>query len=126
MPLGLTFSDEELGDEINCIHLAGFDGDRLMAILLLKPIDAATVKMRQVAVHPDLQRQGVGAKLVSSAEGVAMKRGFQTVFAHARQTALEFYEKLGYDPIGEPFVEATIPHRKVTKSLASRIQEFSP
>jgi len=36
---------------------------------------------------------------------------------HARETAVSFYTELGYEVFGEPFVEVTVPHRKMRKTL---------
>ena len=117
-PLGLSLTEDELADEPHCAHLGGFDGaGRLVAILLLKPLNAHTVKMRQVAVQPGLQGGGIGAKLVAFAEAFASERGFKTMMAHARGTAVEFYLGLGYASSGEPFIETTIPHILVSRKL---------
>jgi predicted GNAT family N-acyltransferase len=37
---------------------------------------------------------------------------------HARDTAVPFYEALGYEAFDDPFVEVAIPHRKMRKALA--------
>ena len=116
-PLGLALTEEELADESNCRHLGGFDGERLTAVLLLRPLDEQTVKMRQVAVHPEFQALGLGSQLVAFAESFAKERGFTQMAAHARATALAFYRKAGYKVLGDDFIEATIPHRLVTKQL---------
>jgi GNAT superfamily N-acetyltransferase len=116
-PLGLSFSPDDLADEASCAHLGGFDEGRLVAILLLKPLNAHTVKMRQVAVQPGLQGRGIGAQLVAFAEAFARGRGYKTMIAHARGTAVEFYRRLGYEASGEPFIETTIPHILVAKGL---------
>jgi len=116
-PLGLPFSEEDLADESRCLHLGGFDEGRLVAILLLKPMPQQTMKMRQVAVHPDLQGRGIGAALVAFAEASATARGYKTMIAHARATAVEFYRGIGYSTSGEPFIETTIPHLLVSKEL---------
>ena len=116
-PLGLSFTADELADELHCAHLGAFEDERLVAILLLKPLPARTVKMRQVAVHPGVQGLGIGAQLVAFAEAFARQRGFATMIAHARGTAAEFYRALGYATSGEPFIETTIPHIFVSKKL---------
>ena len=117
IPLGLTLTEAELADEPNCRHLGGFDGERLVAVLLLRPLDEETVKMRQVAVHPEFQNAGMGSKLVAFAERFAKERGFTKMVAHARGTAVDFYQKAGYATVGDDFLEQTIPHRLVTKEL---------
>ncbi len=116
-PLGLTLMKDELAGEAQCVHLGGFENDRLLAVLLLRPLDEHTVKMRQVAVHPDFQNRGLGFQLIAFAEQFAKERGFAKIVAHARGTALGFYRKAGYAIVGEDFVETTIPHRLVTKDL---------
>jgi len=117
-PLGLSFTESELADEPHCAHLGGFDDEgRLVAILLLKPLNAVTVKMRQVAVQPGLQGRGIGAQLAAFAEAFARQRGYKTMVAHARGTAVEFYRRLGYATLGEPFIETTIPHILISKDL---------
>jgi GNAT superfamily N-acetyltransferase len=116
-PLGLTFTEEELAREPDCFHLGAFDDARLIAVLLLQPLDENTVKMRQVAVSEPSQRGGVGSGLITFAEGFARERGYKTIIAHARGTAVGFYLRIGYSASGEEFMETTIPHRLVTKAL---------
>jgi predicted N-acetyltransferase YhbS len=119
-PLGLVLSAEELAAEPGCRHFVGLAGREVIATLLLKPLDGQTVKMRQVAVDPARQGLGVGAGLVRFAEEAARGLGFQRMVAHARATALPFYQRLGYSVEGERFIENTIPHQFVSKSLGSQ------
>lgn len=115
-PLGLSLSEEQLEAEANDVHLAAFEGGECMACCVLTPYAAGTVKMRQVAVRPDLQGQGVGSRLVAYFEAVARERGAKLIVLNARDTAVAFYERLGYEP-KEALVEVGIPHRHMTKSL---------
>ena len=116
-PLGLRLTESDQAEDPNCIQLGGFDGDRLVAVLLLRPLDEETVKMRQVAVHPEFQHRGLGSQLVAFAEKSAKERGFTKMVAHARSAAVEFYRKAGYAVVGDEFMELTIPHRFVSKQL---------
>lgn len=116
-PLGLVLSAEEMANEPKCRHFVGLAGTEVVATLLLKPLDAETVKMRQVAVAPAWQRSGVGARLVQFGENAARENGFRKIVAHARETAVLFYQRLGYAVEGEVFIENTIPHRLVRKTL---------
>jgi hypothetical protein len=36
---------------------------------------------------------------------------------HARETAVPFYERLRYSPVGDVFQEVTLPHRLMEKRL---------
>ena len=117
VPLGLVLSAEEMAGEPECRHFVALAGSDVIATLLLKPLDAHTVKMRQVAVQPSWQGAGVGARLVRFAEDAAWARGFRRMVAHARETAVGFYLRLGYAAEGATFLEQTIPHRLVSKAL---------
>jgi GNAT superfamily N-acetyltransferase len=116
-PLGLSWSEADLDDEPLGYHLAAFDGEALIATLMLKPLDGGVTKMRQVAVDPGQQGRGIGTELVAFAETYAREQGCRRLVAHARATALGFYRALGYTEEGEPFLENTIPHRRVSKQL---------
>ncbi len=118
-PLGLVLTPEEMAGEPDFFHLGGFAGGRLLAVLLLCPLDPRTVKMRQVAVHPAFQNRGLGAQLVAFAERFASERGFGKVVAHARESASGFYRQAGYTLDSRIFLETTIPHRLVTKELSA-------
>ena len=116
-PLGLTFSPEQLAAERGQRHVGCYTVDLLMGCLLLKDLGAGQVQMRQVAVRPEAQGQGIGQMLVAHAETLAAASGGLTIVLHARETAVGFYERLGYRRVGAQFVEVTLPHWEMTKSL---------
>ncbi len=117
-PLGITLSDAELAEEATARHLAAFEGARLVGYLILYDQGNGAVRMRQVAVDFDRQRSGVGKALVRRSEELARANGYRTMVLHAREVAVPFYLALGYEIFDEPFVEVTIPHRKMRKRLA--------
>lgn len=124
-PLCLDFTPEQLAAEWLDIHLAGTSSDgRLVATLILTPVDSETVKMRQVAVAPELQGKGLGALLVKASEELAVRRHFRIMSLHARETAVPFYLRLGYHIIGDRFEEVTIPHFKMVKNLDNSVQNI--
>lgn len=117
-PLGLEYTPEQLAAEYSEIHLAAFDAaGRLIAYLNLTPVAPDIVKMRQVAVESVLQGKGIGKLLVGASEQLAKHLGYKEISLHARDTAVPFYLKLGYERVGEPFEEVTIPHFKMRKNL---------
>lgn len=71
--------------------------------------------MRQVAVHPQWQKKGVGRELALLAEKLAKDEGAKGIFLHARETARGFYERCGYRAQGERFLERGIPHFHMEK-----------
>ena len=119
-PLGLSFSDEELEAEAADFHLGAFEATdrRLIGCLVLSPLtDEGTLKMRQVAVTESYRGQGIGKALVRYAESFAREEGFTVMVLHAREPVVPFYEALGYQVEGSPFLEVTIPHRRLAKAL---------
>jgi predicted GNAT family N-acyltransferase len=117
LPLGLDFTREELDAEVEHLHLVGTDGDAVVACLVLQPIDSQTIKMRQVAVSPDRQGEGIGAELVKFSETIAQAYAYSKITLNARANVVPFYLKLGYEVYGEPFEEVTIPHHSMQKNL---------
>lgn len=116
-PLGLQFTSEGLGAEIEDLHLACYLEEDLVGCLILTPAGSTTVKMRQVAVAEEMQGKGIGRAMVTRSEEIALEHGFTEMVLNARDTAVPFYENLGYERIGEQFEEVTIPHWKMRKEL---------
>lgn len=117
-PLGMHYTPEQLAAEWNQIHIAAFNREgRITGYLNLTPLDAETVKMRQVAVAPELQGQGIGAEMVHFSEIMARQLHFREIALHARKTAVPFYLKLGYEQTGSEFEEVSLPHYKMFKHL---------
>lgn len=117
-PLNLRFTREQLEAEWDQWHLGLLDGrDRLLACLILVP-HGEEIKMRQVAVSPPLQGRGLGKRLVVCSEALAVAHGFRTMILHARETAVPFYQAMGYQSDSERFEEVGIPHFRMKKVLA--------
>jgi GNAT superfamily N-acetyltransferase len=116
-PLGLRYLPGELEDEKNSHHIVCYCGDRLVGCLMLSPREGGDVQMRQVAVLPESQRQGIGRALVEYCEAWARDAGYRRMILHARDTAVAFYENLGYARVGDRFVEVTIDHWAMEKCL---------
>lgn len=116
-PLGLYFTEAQLALEAEEFHLTAWENDQLVACLCLKPIDAFSLQMRQVAVLEDRQGQGIGQQLVAFAEDFAREHLYQKMVLHARDTAIPFYQKLAYKAVGDPFIEVTILHQAFEKEL---------
>lgn len=116
-PLGLEFSPEELAREKEDILIGCFEEEKLEGCCLLTKLDASTVKLRQMAVTSGLQGKGIGRVLLIFAENIARDRGFKKLTMNARKNAIGFYEKLGYNVVGDEFIEVTLPHFKMEKEL---------
>jgi predicted GNAT family N-acyltransferase len=63
-----------------------------------------------VAVLAELRGKGVGAALVRRAIA-SLPPDADCCYVHAQQSALGFWERMGFVAEGAPFHEAGIPHR---------------
>lgn len=116
-PLGLSFTPEELAKEKEDILIGAFDDDEMLACCLLTKADKNSLRLRQMAVQNNLQGKGIGGSMMNFAEILARDKGYKKLIMHARETAVGFYEKLGYKVAGDKFIEVTIPHFVMEKKL---------
>ena len=123
-PLGLEVTAQDQWDEQDESHFGIFDGERLIACLVAVDQSNATVKLRQMAVEPQFQRRGVGSWLISQVEAALQACGTKQIKLHARQTAIDFYRRLGYQTQGDEFIEVTLPHIVMSKQFSDKQQPF--
>lgn len=65
----------------------------------------------RMAVLPEWRGTGIGRALLAAVIETAAQRGFAKVFLHAQLSAESFYLACGFQPEGDVFHEAGIPHR---------------
>ena len=118
-PLGLSFLPDQFAEEWSQWHFAAYSYNyELMGCLTLVPVNSDIIKMRQVAIEPSLQGHGIGSALIKYSEFVARNAVYTSLFLHARDTAVPFYQKLGYHIEGDLFEEVGIPHYAMRKEIA--------
>lgn len=121
-PLGMVTTTQDIADEADHQHYGLVDGNRLLACVVIVKLASNSeapnrVKLRQMAVAPDLQGQGLGKSLIEQVERQLQRNGVLRIELHARETAAKFYEKLGFRGVGELFTEVGIPHLKMEKRI---------
>jgi predicted GNAT family N-acyltransferase len=89
-------------------------GDPIGAARLREPDDGVG-KVERVAVLDSHRGRGVGRELMVTAESVAAARGYDRLVLHAQTTATGFYERLGYERVGDTFQEDGIEHVEMRK-----------
>ncbi len=118
-PLNLHFTQEQLKQDVNNIHLGYFIHSKLVACVMLLPEQDGKMRMKQVAVQMDLQNSGIGKKIIQASEEYSKLHGYTYMYCHARDVAIPFYLKSGYSIKGEEFYEVGILHRYMEKKLIS-------
>ena len=86
-----------------------------------KPIAAARMlpdgHIGRVAVLKPWRGQDIGRSLMEFLLEQARRLGYRRVFLDAQVEAIEFYRRLGFEPEGEVFMDAGIPHRHMWLAL---------
>jgi predicted GNAT family N-acyltransferase len=105
-------------DDVVDHGVALVDGVVLATGRLLPPTEpggAATVG--RMAVAEAARGQGLGAAVLDLLERTARERGWPAVELHAQIHATGFYERAGYTPYGDVYLEAGIEHLSMRKQL---------
>ena len=116
-PLGMQFTADELDTDRDDILIASYEEEELLGCCMLKPVNQEQIRLRQMAVRDDQQHKGIGASIIAFAENIARDKGFRYIIMHARDTAIGFYEKFGYQIDGDGFTEVNLPHHLMKKKL---------
>jgi len=69
----------------------------------------------RMAVQKKWRGRGVGAALLQFTVGVARRMKLETVSLNAQTHAIGFYQRYGFIADGEEFLDAGIPHRKMSR-----------
>ena len=89
-------------DEDGVLHLAGWLDDRVVACASWYPASSPvhpellSCQLRYAAVDFDVQGRGFGSAVLERGEALLVERGVQQLWANARDTALDFYLRLGW------------------------------
>jgi predicted GNAT family N-acyltransferase len=71
----------------------------------------------RMAVAREWRRRGVGSAVLTTLLDFALKEGCRVVRLHAQTHAIGFYERFGFEVVGDEFDEAGIPHRAMELRL---------
>lgn len=89
-----------------CIHALARDGETALGTGRLLP-DGHIGRM---AVRREARGAGIGSKLLRALMQQAQQRGDSAVVLHAQLSAVGFYQRHGYTPEGDVFMDAGIEH----------------
>ena len=77
------------------------------------------MQLKGMAVADELQGAGLGALLIDAGMALAKERGATITWARARDSAMGFYERLGFASTGAGFMDGptAMPHHIVVRTL---------
>jgi predicted GNAT family N-acyltransferase len=123
---GMTLDDCQFsGDnDPESIHFAALDNDKIIGCCTLTVNPQSVIKnsyyqLRGMAVLDNYRGTGVGQKLLYAAEAELVELGNKVLWFNARTSAVGFYQKYGYQVLGNEFViEGVGPHYKMYKAIS--------
>ncbi len=114
-------------DEPTTHHFGAFIGDDCVGcvtILRREFENEAAWQLRGMAVNADLQKSGLGGRLLDFAEDVVLNQNHSSLlWCNARVPASGFYERKGWQIVSEVFEYPQAgPHVKMMKRLPPRVR----
>jgi predicted GNAT family N-acyltransferase len=107
------------------VHLAAFDGERLVGIASLYEEDrvggrAGGWRLRGMATDADVRGAGFGAALLAGCLEQVAGAGGTELWCNARMAAVGFYRRAGFEVVSEEFdVPGIGPHVVMTRPVNS-------
>jgi predicted GNAT family N-acyltransferase len=110
----------DAGEELEDVVHAMIPDDNGLAIavgrVIFKPDGVAQI--RGMATAEGRRGQGLGQRIMEFLEQAASRRGATAIVLNARNQAVPFYARLGYEAVGEgPLLFGCIPHTAMRKRL---------
>lgn len=100
-PWQQALGSEQDTQELNAIHRMIIDDKaNVLAVGRLEKITEKQGQIRFMAVDDNLQGQGLGQQIINALEQQASQLGMTEICLNARDSALSFYQKLGYENKG--------------------------
>jgi predicted GNAT family N-acyltransferase len=113
--LSEDFSNDEAWTEY---YLLWADDKTPAATARWKMLDEHTARIGAIAVLKEHRGHGHGKALVEHIDDIiAAQPHVKTIQMSEQDYALPFYEKLGYEVVGEGYMDGHIPHHKIIKQV---------
>jgi GNAT superfamily N-acetyltransferase len=117
------------GDDLaSAIHVGAVDDDGVVACTCFVypdqcpwlPERADTWHLRQMATLPTRRSRGLGGGVVEMAVELVLERGAGLLWCNAREPAVGFYTRHGFQPVGDIFTDERhpIPHQRMWRELS--------
>jgi predicted GNAT family N-acyltransferase len=113
---GVSLKEERDGRDGEALHLLVVDDGEVVGTCRLLA-EGPEVKLGRMAVASGHRGRGLAAELLVQAEAQARELGAQRIALAAQLSARALYERAGYAPYGDVFLDAGIEHVMMGKAL---------
>lgn len=111
--------------EQQSIHRCIFNNNTILATARLHFVSQHETQIRYMAVNAESQGIGYGKMLIHELEKEAVLRGAKRVELNAREGAVKFYQRLGYELLEKSHcLYGQIQHFKMCKTLAVNVEHM--
>ncbi len=83
--------------ESNAIHIVAIHDNKVVGVARLHFNSPEEAQVRYMAVDERYRGKGIGSKMLQMMEKMALNRGAVKIILDARENAVEFYRKNGYE-----------------------------
>jgi len=111
---------EKDSDDKNALHLLAFLEGRPVGTARLVRKSGDKGKIGRIAVKKEARSRGIGLALLDKLTCIAREMKLVELFLDAQLPEISYYEKMGYHAVGEVFIDAGIPHRRMFLLLAGK------
>ena len=117
-PLGLERGSEQDNLEMNSFHIAAYKNKKVIGVGRIHIEPDNSMRIRYMAIHEEFQQQGIGSNILKLLEKHARLNNVQICWLYARENAINFYIKNGYEKRGKNNSELVeITHKRMEKCL---------
>lgn len=108
----------------HAVHvLASLDGAPVAtARLFIDAQDGQTAWIGRLAVLPESRRNGVACAILEYLLDWSRRHRIERVRLHAQEYVCRLYQKLGFEPSGDVFLEENIPHIEMELHLVENTE----
>lgn len=115
---GVTADEEQDGHDPDCVHILAQDDGAAIGAARVSFASDDYAKIQRVAVLKSGRGKGVGAAIILHILDYLRSDGRREIALLGSQVhAMDFYAKLGFDPVGEEYLDARIPHRDMQRKV---------
>ncbi len=121
---GISYRIEHDEHDVLATHILGeMDGEPFAAGRIRAVGEYA--KLERIAVRKSYRGKGLGHKLTEYMLFVAQEQGFKKFKLHAQSYLKDFYQKHGFEVVGDMFKEAGIDHYLMILKCPYGTKEYS-
>ena len=105
------------GKDKFCPQLIAYLDNAVVGTARIRYLDNKTAKIERLAVLSYARGNGIAKRIMQKALEVIVSEHISEVRIHAQEYIKGLHQQLGFEQVGELFLEAGIPHVKMVKRL---------